>query len=349
MKNIIIIPMLPIAMRYSDWWNRRFQDELQKLMAPRGFNVVCPFVPLKGYSEFSSSEQFMAHQLDFEMDWLNYLHHQVLNKDDIVLVLDCATPGLIGSYLHTRKPCKFVGFCHGTSFNALDIFPMSRRPFDAAVLSAFDKVLVASQYHKGKLLDMCDTEIVVHNMGGLPDIQLNPAFLNNICKPFSQREAAIAIVDRPTAQKRDMSLLMKVADHLLKHPINGVTYHVDDIHGKATSWEEYFKLLASYRFILVTAQEETYGYQVHDAMQVGTFPIAPLNMLSYYESIPPECQYVVDGTEKHTHRNIVSTITSVVKDVTNHRFTHPVKAENEEAVMKFFPNLAKVLEEVSMQ
>ena len=61
------------------------------------------------------------------------------------------------------------------------------------------------------------------------------------------------------------------------------------------SWEDYYRVLAYSKILLITAQEETFGYQVIDAVLNGCIPIAP-NKFSYPELIPRN--YLYDSPEE---------------------------------------------------
>ncbi len=60
-------------------------------------------------------------------------------------------------------------------------------------------------------------------------------------------------------------------------------------------WEGYYEFLCASRIMLITAREETFGYQVVDAVMAGCVPIAP-NKFSYPELLPK--QYLYDDKEE---------------------------------------------------
>lgn len=353
MRHVYIVPMLPVKMRYSAWWNTFFLHKLRDVF--KGQRAVTMAMACgRPYENFDNSTQFFNAQLDWELDWLHWLHNLDLQPTDVVLVLDCATPGLIGSYLHTRKPCPFLGICHGTSFNRHDIFPDTRNLFDLSILSAYDRVLVASEYHRAKLLNI---QLGIHdlhrdqviNMGALPDMP--EELIYDVAKPpFCQRDH-VCIVDRNTPQKRDMKALHILANKLLNEPVHDAkgqaySFGVADIHGTTHSWNEYLTRLAQFKFMVVTAQEETYGYQVHDAMSVGTIPIVP-NDCAYPESVPQNFTYTrftLDNSEQNALR-IYARIRQLM--LGEAMFGGPIVPNNRQQIDDFFPRLGRLIEEVS--
>ena len=341
MKQLVIIPMLPVRMRYSLWWNEVFPARMRELM--RGvMHVATPYALGSAYDSFNDTPSFCQKQVDWELDWLCYLHNMQLRPSDVVLVLDCTTPGLIGSYITTHKPCQFMGFCHGTSFNRLDIFSRTRNTFDIAALRAYDRVLVASEYHRQKLLtqlhqhkEFSDHRLI--NMKALPSMVREGKAELPVLPPFCERKD-ICVVDRQSPQKRNMGLLLRV-----NKKVRQLDMTVQDMHGTTGSWQEYLAMLARYKFMLVTAQEETYGYQVHDAMSVGTIPIVP-NDLAYPESVPNQYCYIresCDADNEETADSIVNRILSLTTNEVHDRFTGPIVPTNQPFINTFFARLVQ--------
>jgi hypothetical protein len=56
------------------------------------------------------------------------------------------------------------------------------------------------------------------------------------------------------------------------------------------SWDEYFNFISEAKVLLITTQEDTFGYQAVDAVINHCIPIAPSNF-SYPELLPPEFMY----------------------------------------------------------
>ncbi|OQA65514.1 MAG: hypothetical protein BWY36_00978 [Candidatus Diapherotrites archaeon ADurb.Bin253] len=62
------------------------------------------------------------------------------------------------------------------------------------------------------------------------------------------------------------------------------------VRKECNTWEEYYKFVSSGRVLLMSSREETYGYQVVDAILNNTIPLAP-NAFSYPELLPKRCLY----------------------------------------------------------
>lgn len=300
-RTIWIVPILPISMRYSYWWNKLFVEQLKKTLGTVAPDVDVSLIDGHGTKcrTFSSAYSFMNAQLFHDVGQIEEivkLSQDWIRKDDIILVLDAATSGIIASSFHTYKPCKVVGICHATALNLHDIFESNpfKVDYDLANLRIYDKLFVASNYHRTRLVSaMCDAEFrTAHHdydrypsnyeniisLGALPD---NP-MLDNVVVPIGENlRSRIAIVDRDCTQKRDTETIRFLSEK---------GFAVDDIFGKHMSYEQFYTTLATYRFLVVTAKEETYGYQVQEAMRLGVTPLCP-NALCYPEFVPSEFLY----------------------------------------------------------
>ena len=63
---------------------------------------------------------------------------------------------------------------------------------------------------------------------------------------------------------------------------------------KCNTWEEYYDFLAESKYMITSAKEETFGYQVMDAILADCIPFAP-NKFSYPELLPQELLYDSPG------------------------------------------------------
>lgn len=292
-RTIWVAPILPVKMRYSEWWNEEFIRRLN------GTSLLIhkkdPWM-VKGLWEhlmlaesFNSSDEFFKDQLGHEIQVLDTLHTLVsqgqITKNDVILVLDSSTPGLVASYLQTHKPCRVVGICHATALNTLDIFSKStsRSYFDVANLLIYDAIVVASQYHRNKLWNSLANS---HNSWTAPKIQVtkflpeNPhlahylSFFKDMAVPLSEiKTKSICVADRIDQQKVDLKFTEQVEQRL------GIKINfLQAPHNKSIGWSDYYSKLEQHKVMLVTAKEETYGYQVQEAMRLGTVPICPASL-----------------------------------------------------------------------
>jgi len=307
MARLILVPQYPTKLRYQEWWWTEF---------PKWFKCFMEKVIVLGQSvqdgrrgigfEFAPTTaaiQFEAQQIK------EYMELQ-LEKDDVLLLCDLSYPGLFANVLFHKRPKKCYAICHATSKNAYDYFAKDREnkyPVEKATAKLFDKIFVGSQYHANKL---GWDNIVVH---ALPNPPFKPVHRDKIYQ--------IVNVSRPGIQKRTR----RVEKFVQKRTGINILYP-----GEFHIWDLYYEFLAKSKVLLITSKEETYGYQVVDAILNGCIPIAP-RAYSYPELLPDwclystkeECAFKVEGALKHS-------------------MTFPKLLTNEPARL-FFPDLSYIL------
>jgi len=307
--RIIIVPQLKIAMRYTEWWADLFYKELCNRFCPAGWGVILLEGGNKGKKKESkltvqTLEEFQYSMVEHELKLIEELKATKLHREDIILCLDACTPGIVASYLQNINVAyrpKTIGFCHGSSFNTNDMYKSSRWAFDLACLTMFDLLVVATQYHAEKLIWAgVNTNIIVCH--GLPD---NPFYTETwartkfanatrdgkfgIATSEDIKGYQVAIVDR-YGQKRNAELLSNF-EHSTKHSMS-----VREIYGQHHKWIDYADALSDCDYMLITTSEETYGYQVRDALHTGVIPICP-DRCCFREVVHSCCIYKVDTVD----------------------------------------------------
>ncbi len=253
-------------MRYQDWWFWVFDKEFREA----GFDVhvlgkdkvhemmhrrtipgnLGMFSPIDMAIEFECAqiEEYMALKI---------------NKSDILFLSDISFPGLFCNVLFHKKPDNMFAFCHATSINKFDYFAKNQDlkfPIETAHSKLFNKIFVGSQYHADKL--GWENTVVTY----LP------------FHPFRSHKSTkvndIISASRPTPQKVDMDLEREVEEEFSK--IERRTFF---------NWDSYFNFLSESKILLITSHEDTFGYQIVDAVMNDCIPIAPLRC-AYPELLP---------------------------------------------------------------
>jgi len=268
--RIIFVPQYPTPNRYQEWWYWKLPEEFRKA----GFEVKVigeryakAMVLDRGeQSDFSPIRK----AINFELEQIHEYSAMELRSDDILFLADLSFPGLFCNALYHQHPKKMYAFCHATSANKLDYFEKvrySKFPVEAAHASMFNKIFVGSDYHVRKLAWKNTVNV------SLP----SPTHL----KKFKNLTKDIPIVSasRPGPQKVDSELEAKVEEKY--GPI--VRKHTDTA-------EAYYRFLGQAQVLLITSFEDTFGYQIVDAINNECIPIAR-NALSYPELLPREYLY----------------------------------------------------------
>lgn len=276
MNRLIIVPQYPTQLRYQDWWWSEFPRQLE-----RAYDKVIVLGASHHFSPVTRQKEGFAPLREatlFEVKQIEEYMKMELMEGDTLLLNDLSFPGLFSTVLMHKRPDKCFAICHATSKNLYDHFAPVRsvkQPIERALAKLFNKIFVATQYHARKL---GWENIEVTSLPPPPEYLYH---LNN--KP--EKKYKIVSVARPGLQKRDASFERQVEEMF------GVKIITPHCH----TWQEYYKFLASAKVLLITAREETFGYQVIDAILSNCIPIAP-NRCSYPELLPRK--YLYDDIEE---------------------------------------------------
>jgi len=267
--RIIFVPQYPTPLRYQEFWFWKLPLEFMtagyevvtlgekyaNTIKDRRYNIGM-FSPINAAIELETEQIREYMSLD-------------IKKDDILFLADISFPGIFATTLfHHKRPERMYAFCHATSINKLDYFEKYKREkfmIETAFANSFNKVFVGSKYHQQKL--GWNNTVVTY----LPYPPLKPF--------YSLKSHDIMSASRPTPQKVDLELETKI------EKIFGEVYRPI-----SKTWNEYYKNLAESKILLITACEDTFGYQLIDAVINNCIPLAR-NSLAYPEILPADYLY----------------------------------------------------------
>lgn len=275
MSRLILVPQYPAKLRYQEWWREElptqyglFFDEVE---------VLGPKVSLMNAQAEAGLFSPIEQAVHFELVQVNEYMNMKLREDDVLLLCDLSFPGFFTNALMHRRPARSYAICHATSRNVYDYFSgvwRAKWPIETGSAHAYEKVFVATQYHKDKL---GWSNAMVTGLPFLPaDLGATPGRLRQ------SRGLDIVSVARDHPQKRDPDLEQYLENQL------GV--QIQRPPSSTQSWDDYFSFLSKAKVMLITAREETFGYQVIDAVHNGCLPLAPAKF-SYPELLSPQYLY----------------------------------------------------------
>lgn len=268
--RLIFAPQYPAALRYQEWFLGKFPQEFFENFDEVVTLGIDSSIPVQANTEhFAPLEQ----ACEWEFKQIKQYLNMRLYEDDILLLMDISFPGFFPQVLYHKKPKKVFAFCHATSINKYDYFsyPLTRYEkfkTEQAIAIVCDKVFVGSHYHKRRL---GWSNIVVTYLP-YPEFGFEPL------ATIATRN--IVSVARNSNQKRDLEKEMYLERQLgmkIERP-------------NANSWVSYYKFLQESKVMIITSKEETFGYQIVDAVLNGCVPIAP-NGFSYPELLPETYLY----------------------------------------------------------
>lgn len=266
MKRIILVPQLPIKMRYQEWWYTDLKIQFQKYfdVILLGENYIHSY-PISSFKDFSIFDK----AIEFEQCQISEFLKLKIYNDDILFLSDISFPGLFTSVLYHKSVKNCFAFCHATSRNNYDYFCQYRNSkwlVEKGYSKLFKKVFVATEYHKNKL-GWKNIEVI-----GVPKPSFNtPVNYNKIHNTIS--------VSRDNIQKRN-----KTIENLINEfeSIKRISEY--------DNWIDYYQFIADSKILLITSKEETFGYSVLDAVMNNCIPLAP-NNFSFPELLPKDYLY----------------------------------------------------------
>jgi len=269
MQRVIFVPQYPTKMRYQEWWLTEFTKEFHQAgfdIHILGGKILNNMQKKRGTSSMFSP---INTAIEFECAQIQEYMELELKDDDILFLADLSFPGFFSNVFVHKHPKRMFAYCHATSINYKDYFApvwQYKYPIEKAHAEMFDAVFIGSDYHDLKL--NWENTIVTR----LPYPPL---------KTFKEeKEFAVVSASRVNPQKVDFKLEERVAERL-SMPI------LRQVHD---NWEDYYKFLSKSKVLLITSFEDTFGYQIVDAVINNCIPLAPMRC-AYPEILPREYLY----------------------------------------------------------
>ena len=322
--RIIYVPQYPSKMRYQEWWGKEFPKEFRK----RGFEVLTlgeKYIQQvsDSYIQFKDTFSPVNESILLETIQINEYINLDIKDDDILFLADLSFPGLFCSALYHKRCSRMFAFCHATSINKLDYFQKvrySKFPVESANSSLFDKIFVGSQYHAEKL-----------QLGDILGLNWKNVLVTYLPFPkfnfkIFNRNKTIDIISasRPTSQKVDLQLENKIEKDLnlnIKRPISN-------------TWFNYYWNLSSSKILLITSFEDTFGYQIVDAVLNNCIPLAR-NSFAYPELLSRE--YLYDNEDE---------LEVLIERILKGEFTKVPKLLCEDQMNKFYDTICKEMRKI---
>lgn len=273
---IHILPQAPLKNRYTEDWIPMWKRELDKLNV--NYTIVGDETTIDSEGLFGNLQA----AVDYELKQIQYCFDN-LDSIDKILHLDTDFPGLFvaaAQLLKWKKPSlKIFGFCHAGSWNTGDIFSESLGKYDLelATLEIFDKIFVATEYHKKKIEDFFDIgnrdNICVT---GLPYYHRDVMDKVNVIKTLTEKEL-ILISGRREQSNGDL------IDKFKERYKNLEFVDFSQIKNR----RQYFEVLNNTRIAVSFKVEETFGLSQFEVHSLGGLTLSP-NKFSYPELIKEE-------------------------------------------------------------
>ncbi|WP_457742685.1 hypothetical protein [Thermococcus sp.] len=262
-------------MRYQEWWFWYLPQEFSKY-----FDEVVVVAPDVKELKKSRPEMFspIDEAIEFEAEQVKEFIRKDVRDTDYIFFADISFTGIVPQVIYLKRKGRKFGFAHATSLNRYDYFaPVRQGKFmqEAGIMKTLDGVFVGSYYHKGKIINdgkygMKSLYDKIHVVG-LP----KPPF-----RTYKEpKEYDVLFAGRRTKQKFNRKLWKIV-----------LSLDLDARIRFFGSWEEYYMGLSRAKVVLMMSREETYGYQVVEAIMNNSVVLAP-RCCSFPELLPNEYLY----------------------------------------------------------
>lgn len=311
-KRLIFVPQLPLKNRYPEFWitdfYKKFSENFEVVILAEKYTDKI----LKNNDRKQEMFSGINSAIDFELIQVSEFMKLDIKEDDIIFICDLSFPGFFPNVLYHKKSNNMFCYLHASSKNNLDYFSKvrySKFSVETSHSKLFKKVFVGSEYHKNKLA-WKNIEVV-----GVP------------IPPFEcfkeEKKYDIISVSRPSIQKVNKNL-----EKLVEKDFGKI------IRKDCSTWEEYYKFLSEAKIVLLSGKEETFGYQVLEAVMNNSIPIAP-RKFSYPELLNDEYLY----SDYNELKNKIS-------KVLNGQLVSPEKLKCQNLIDNFYDKIISIMTEV---
>lgn len=300
--TIFLVPIEPLAERYTEQWYRRIPEFFGLL----NYNTVTidgialeNEVKVGTFLDINSTCHYKSTQLQ---KIASLFHQQLVPQGAVFFFYDLEFWGVEQVRLladMNKVQIKIVGFMHAASYTKEDAFAIAA-PYqqftEVGWIAACDAVFVGSEYHRQAIIER---RLKPLGMGNLADWIYNtgnPVFVDEYKKFRVKRRKKFVLTNRPDKEKRPIETLQLFAKLKGMYPdwefvvtTGRSTFRGTD--KKAIEYahelqkqkvitikagltkDEYHRELASAMFMVTHSIEENYGYCIAEAIHYGVIPL----------------------------------------------------------------------------
>jgi len=263
-----LLPQLPCKNRYTEDWVFIWVRELLNLGFQ--FKVLGTFTPTAITKFFTDPNKALM----YECKQIENLVRYSLDK---IFCLDIDFPGLLSSAIPVLKlmnpKLRCYGYLHAGSWCNGDIFSKTpgKKHLERAMFDIFDRIFVATYYHKKKIEGYYGEVFDNLKVVGFPFYKKD---VLHYVKPLPFEEKNGILINGRLEQSNT-----EIVDTIRKRFIN---QRVEFVNAK--NRKEYYNQLNHAKIVLSLKTEETFGIGQLEAYVLGSIPLCP-NDFAYPEVI----------------------------------------------------------------
>ena len=279
---LYVLPQLPVKNRYTEDWISVWSRELRLLK--KDFRILGDIeisAPLTKY--FTNPVEALKYECNQISDLIKFA-----SPHDKIFCLDTDFPGLLSAAIPVLKlvnpDLKFYGYLHAGSWCDGDIFEgnAGKSWMERALLDIFDKIFVATNYHKEKIQRYLTWMDDYYHMTRFDDIEVVgfPFYKEDVyryVKPLPYDKKDIILINGRREQS-NMGLISKISNSFRNRLVT-----VALVESRA----DYYKALNQAKIVISLKTEETFGIGQLEAHVLGSIPLCP-NKFAYPETIGDE-------------------------------------------------------------
>jgi len=256
---IHILPQLPCKNRYTEDWITIWSRELRNLDVQ--FKVLGGKKPVVVTKYFTDPLK----ALGYESEQISVLAEA---NPERIFCLDIEFPGLISSAIQALRlvnpDLKAHGYLHAGCWCNGDIWgeTKGRQHLDRMIFDTFDKIFVATNYHKKKIEKYFNQVFDNIEVVGFPFYKKD---VLTYAKPLPfEKKDSILISGRMEQSNQDF--VSKIKENFKDEKVIAVN---------TNSRREYYELLNRGRVVISLKTEETFGIGQLEAYVLGGIPLCP--------------------------------------------------------------------------
>jgi len=293
--RLAVFPQLPVYNRYTEQWIPMWVKELSKqgvTFEMFGSYGVCCFDRNIEYNYFTNTSESIIYECNQIKEFT-----ECINEFTHLLVLDADFPGLTASIIPTYKlmnpKLKCFAYLHAGSYCNGDVYTktkaihQSKKQQELAMLMTYDKIFVATQYHKQKVERYFDRIFENVVVTGIP---LGRDAIHEMVEeiPFESK-SGIFIAGR--MEQSNIKHMEEIVDAFPKekiyHPLNTPPFN---------NRREFLNFLNKCKVVVSLKTEDTFGLITAETAILGGLPLCP-NKFAYPEFLPDD-NLLYGGTQE---------------------------------------------------
>ncbi len=335
MSTLYLVPIEPLAERYTESWYRNFPIALtpyfDKVFTIEGETLVNDDIKVGTFLDINSTVHYKSSQLQ---KIASLFHTGQVEQNSVFFVYDVEFWGIESLRLMAdmnKVKIKIAGFLHAGSYTREDAFEIAapyQQYTEVGWLAALDKVFVGSQYHKNAFLDRRLKPLQAESLSEKIVVTKNPLFVYDypILRKTKQKKALLT--NRLDSEKRPLEtldLFLKLKEKFpdwefvvtsgrktLRSNDPSIIQRCQQLVDTGTitlkvglTKNQYHQELAESWLVVSHSIEEMYGYCIAEALIYGCIPLLRKG-LSHDEFVYPELLFETEEQALEKACNILS-------------------------------------------